>query len=720
MPSQSYPGKSSTGISLVVIAIVIAVASFLIYYATAFRTITWWNSAECSLAAAHLGVMHPPGFLLGTILGWLILKLAVFGSAAFSLNLFAGLIAAITAVFVGLIAGHYLRQSASSVQLSKSGQTLTTASIGAIIGALTLAYSETFWSYATQFNPYIFTVLLTALILWAMIKWSKNTDSAGWILVIALLFGLDFSVHRTNLLMAPGVIIWMLIFSPRSFLSARTWIYGVGGLVLGLAFHLLIIPMAAAKPFLNASSPDTLSGFWDYVSLKQLGGGFLVNFAPRNASLWDVQIMDYLRAFSVNFFSWKGPVPIVGVLPGIFGIVGLISLWRRHTRLAIGMVVLFLLTSVGAILYFNIPADYFRSLFRHYMPSFIIFSIWIAYGIGSLLLYMLNFLKLHGLLNYLLIIVLLLALPGYQIARNYHELDGSKNYFTEDYALNILNNLPEFSILLTFGDNDTFPLWYFQVVEDVRPDITILNNSLLNTTWFIRQSLARQPNLPLGIAPDQIDSLRVTAWSDTTLTIPVEGTPADFNMAEGVELPDTMYLQVSPTVSDKYLMASDQVILSMIRANRWRRPIYVASTGGRSYLSPYLQFEGLAQRVTPVESPPVNRAFLAAKILDHYAYRGYADDDVFIDAATRSMAPNLVIGFVTLADAAYRAGDKEQLDLVKASQAELMPVDRLQPLPGNLENMIKYLDGLELETPIQPDSTISQPDSTVDQPDSTL
>lgn len=712
MSSQSHSVKSHATISIIFITVIVAVASFVFYYLTAFRTVTWWNSAECSLAAAHLGVMHPPGFLLGTILGYVVVKLAVYGSAAFTVNLLAGLAASITAVLVGLMAGHHLRKSYSSIEFPVGGNTLTAVSIGAIVGALTLAYSETFWSYAIQFTPYIFTVLLTALILWALIKWGRNPDSAGWILVAALLFGLDFSVHRTNLLMAPGVIIWMLVISPKSFLSLKIWLYGIVGLALGLAFHLLIIPMAAAKPFLNASSPDTWPGLWDYVSLQQLGGSFLVKLFPRNAPLWDVQVMDYLRAFSVNFFSWKGPVPIVGLLPGVFGIAGLIGLWRRNTRLAIGMIVLFLLTSAGAILYFNIPDNYFRSLFRHYMPSFVIFSVWIAFGIGSLLLYMLKFLRIHGLLSYILIILLILALPGYQIARNYHQLDGSNNYFTQDYALNILNNLPENSILLTFGDNDTFPLWYYQIVEGIRPDVTVLNNSLLNTSWFVRQSLEREPSLPLGIEPAEIDNLSVRAWSDTTIAIPVEDTFGDFNLAEGTELPDTMYLQVLPTMSEQYLLMSDQLILSMIQANRWRRPIYVASTGGVSYLREYTQFEGLVQRLTPVKNPPFNRALIASKILDRYSYRGYADEDVFIDAATRSMAPNLVLGFVTLADAAYRDGDQEQLEMVKARFAELMPVDRLQPLSDYLENMLNYLDGLTPVSPDEPDSTVNQPDST--------
>ncbi len=699
MTLKSPSVKSPLGLSLIFTVAAVGIISFIIYYLTAFRTVTWWDSGEYSLAAATLGVAHPPGCLLGTILGWIVVKLAVCGSAAFSLNLFAGLVASLTAIIVGIIGGFYLNRNLSLVTFSAGGNGFLAAATGAIVGGLTLAFSETFWLYATKFTPYIFTVLFTALIIWAMIKWAecKGGRDVYWLLIITLLFGLDFSVHRTNLLMAPGLIVWMLIFKARTFLSWRTWLFGIIGLAAGLAFHLLVIPMAAAKPFLNASAPDTLSGFWDYVALKQLGGGFLVQFFPRKAAFWDVQVMDYLRAFSANFFSWKGPVPIIGVLPGIFGIIGLIGSWNKNRRLAAGLIVLFLLTSLGAIFYFNIPANFFRSLFRHYMPSFVIFTVWIVFGLGSLIRAMIGLSDKSGRAVWITVLILLAVLPGYQILRNYNRLDGSGNYFAHDYALNIMNNLPQNSILITFGDNDTFPLWYYHIVEGVRPDITILNNSLLNTAWFIRETMYREPDLPLGIEASQIDSLRPIPWADTTIVIPVPGTAADFRLAEGVSLPDSMRLELGPTIADKYIMASDQLLLGLIRNNQWRRPIYLAATGNIPWLKSYLQFEGLAHRLTPVVDPPINRALLAENLLDKYLYRGFADDCVFIDPATRMMDVNYLVSFMMLAQAAYSAGDGTQLDLVKSRMAEVMPLERLEPLPENIEKMMDYLSQMKVE-----------------------
>jgi hypothetical protein len=695
--SKKSPAVTSPlGLSLLLAIVSVAAASFLIYYLTAFRTITWWNSSEYSLAAATLGVAHPPGCLVGTLLGWIAVKLAVCGSSAFAVNLLSGLVASLTAVIVGLISGYYLRKNDSPVALSVSSQGLIAASVGAIIGALTLAYALTFWLYSTKFTPYIFTVLFTALIIWAMIRW-WGTKAPVWLFVITLLFGLDFSVHRTNLLMAPGLIIWILILYPRTFLAWRTWVYGAAGLIVGLGFHLLVIPMAAAKPFLNGNDPSNFSRFWDYVTLQQLGGGFLVNFFPRKAPFWSVQIMDYLRAFSVNFFSWRGPIPIVGLLPGIFGIVGLIRIWKKNRRLAVGLIVLFLLTSLGAILYFNIPANYFRSLFRHYMPSFVIFAVWIAFGVGSLLMACMKSRRRNRFLVYGLIILLFLSMPGHQILKNYNRLDGSDNYFACDYALNMFNTLPENSILITFGDNDTFPLWYYQIVEGIRPDVTVLNTSLLNTQWFVRQSLLREPDLPLGIELPQVGGLSIRIWPDTTIAIPVTGTADDFNLVDGISLPDSMMLHVPPTLSDQYLLIADQLLLNLVQYNQWQRPIYLSAAGGISWLRDYVQPEGVVNRLTPVMNPPVNGSYLTSNLLERCSYRGYAGDDVFLEGTSRTMALNYLTSFFMCAEAAYESGDQEQLDLVRSKMMQLLPPDRLRPWPEHFDSAIEWLNSLEVK-----------------------
>ncbi len=672
-------------------SIVALVVSFIIYYLTAFRTITWWYNSEQALAAVTLGICFPPGCLLGVLGGWVVTKVAFFASDIFALNLFTGLVASLTAIMTMIIAAGTLGRAESPAAMPSSRSGTIPMLYGAMIGALTLAFSETFWRYAVKFTPYMFTAAMTALILWAMIQWWRHADdrsAASWLLVVTLLFGLDVAVHRTNMLLAPGLIVWMLIRRPQTFLSIKTWIFGAAGLIIGLALQLVQIPMAAANPLINASNPDTLTRLWHLVSLKQMGTGWLTIF-PRNAALWDVQAADYLRAFAVNFFNLNGPVPGLGLLPGLLGMLGFIVLWQRNTRLAVALFVLFLFGSLGAILYFNIPADYWRSMFRHYMPSFVIFAVFIAYGIGSLMFGIQSLVKRRGAWITAVIGIVLLAIPAQQLARNYHELDDSKNYFAYDFAHNILAGLDDNAIVVTFGDNDTFPLWYLQGVDDIRADAVVLNLSLLNTPWYVHQIMRRYPDLPIGFTADQVDSLRPIAWSDSVIAVQVDAIPAQFDLPETTALPDTAYLTVSPTMQDKYLLVQDQVLMNIIRNNRFRRPIYFATTGrAMAGMQDHFRFEGMSYRLMPDTNQPIPIDILHRNLFDRFAFRGYADPDVIIDDVARNNGRNYLSAFLQLAMAYDADGDTAMAGQTIDRMLTVVPPDRLRPLPPQIDSAI--------------------------------
>src|SRR6266705_2456035 len=95
-------------------------------------------------------------------------------------------------------------------------------------------------------------------------------------------------------------------------------------------------PGSAASP-LAIGDPSTVSRWWDYVSLKQLGGGFLVQFFPRNAPFWSVQVADLLRVIGANVLSWTGTMGVLGALPAVAAVGGFVALWNRQRRLALAL-----------------------------------------------------------------------------------------------------------------------------------------------------------------------------------------------------------------------------------------------------------------------------------------------------------------------------------------------------------------------------------------------
>ncbi len=532
---------------------------------------------------------------------------------------------------------------------------------------------------------------MTALILWAMLKWWEVADrkeALKWLFVVAVLFGLDFSVHRTNAILLPGLAVWLGLRRPRTFISARAWLYGVAGLVCGLAFHFLIIPMAAANPVINGNDPSNLGRFWEYVTLKQYGGGFLVNLFPRKAPFWSHQIVDYMKALGENFFYVDGKLAVVGLLPCLLGLMGLVTLWRRSWRLGAGVLAVFTCSSLGLVFYLNIPGEFFRAFARHYLPSFVIIGFLIVYGARSLTILFAGKRGIGGLLLTVAAVLLVGASAANQILSRYVSVDNSYNRMADDSARNYLKGLDENAILFTAGDTDTWLPLYLQVAEGYRDDVTICNMNLLNTSWFVRTLLEREPEFPLKLTPEQLSEFTPTVWQDSTVMIPAEREE------------DTLEVLVQGTNFGDYqvLMVSDQLLLEIIRENHWRRPIYF--TYPPRWLTPHLRYEGMVLRLMPLQEAALDTELLRRNLLENYGYGGYDDASIPLEQPAVGTAMNLMKAFVSLAMEDLKSDDLESYRQVIEKMDELFPVERIE----RPDHVKAFLEQLEAEAERQADS----------------
>lgn len=662
-----FQSKTAYGFAAVV------AASAIVYWLTAYPTITWWDSSSLSLAAVTLGIGTVPGSFLLTVLGWLVTRLPLGLAPAYVLNLFAGLLAALATGLAYLVTLRLIRL-ANHRDTNPADHSDGVAVVGSALGALTLAFGVTLWQHAVKLTPYVLTVVFTGMILLAMLRWWRDAaedDAWRWLLVLGVLFGLDFSVHRTNLLLLPPLLVWILLRHPRTLFSWRAWLSGVGGTMAGLAFHLLIIPRAAADPALNFGNPSNWSGFYDYVSLAQYGGGFLVQFFPRHAAFWSVQVWDLVRAIGTNFFNMHGPLGPLGALPGLFGLWGVGLLWRRGGLGRAWLALLFVHAAV-TILYFNIPANFFRPFTRHYLPVLLSFAVTVAYGVTATLRRLVELNWGRERITLALSAVLLAVAPLAQLGRNWAMVDGSDHYFTEDYATNALLGAPRDAILFTQGDNDTWPLWYVQAAQGLRPDVDVINLPLTNTDWFVEQLVRRDPSFPIALSAEQRRALAPRHWTDTTLIIP----------SSGAEATDSIALHVAPTTGGQGVLRQDLIVLQILEDNQWRRPLCFAMTvapQAYAWLEPYRRLEGLCWRIVLVEHPAPDLTMLRADFLEAYRYRGYADDRVVLDDVTRTMAQQYYVGFVVLGRAANRGGEPASCQEIYDAMVRLLPPRRLEP-----------------------------------------
>ncbi|HVP14750.1 MAG TPA: DUF2723 domain-containing protein [Terriglobales bacterium] len=636
-------------------ALVAGLVALIVYAATAARTITWWEGSSYPLAAVTLGIDGAPGSLLLTLIGWTVTRIPVAHPIAFQLNLVAALIAAFTAA---LVAGLAARLAARDEAVGRAE-----VAAGALAGCV-FALGPSMWTNAVRFAPYGLSALFTALLLATAMSWWRRAgdrDATAWLFLLALLVGSDLSVHRTNLLLAPGLLAWVALRRPGVLARPRPWIASLAGLALGLAFHLLLIPLSRRDPPFDIGEPRDLARWWDYVSLNMHGGGFLVNLFPRRADLFRVQLADYAHYLRLGLAP-GGPGAALGLASALLLAIGLLVMLRRDPRRTAGLLALYLCASLGAVLYFNLPAHYFRVMDRHYIPSFVLLAPFLAAGAAALLR---RAAALPGAAGRVAMPVLLVALALLPFALGRAGLatcDFSRMRFAETYTRDVLEPLAPHAILLTNGDNDSFPPWYLQQAERVRRDVTVINVPLLNTDWYLAQLGRRDPDLRLLASRCRVDE----GVRDSVVVLPV-ASDADAGLPAGSPIPTSVVLRPGNTHLDfsgehaAGLLQHDRAAIELLRLVRWRRPLYLALTigpGVLDWLRPCARLEGMAYRLVPSTNPEAwDLARARTALLSRVRYAGMADRSMPVPYDSRPMLSNYVAALGSLAEGQLRRGD---------------------------------------------------------------
>lgn len=321
-------------------------------------------------------------------------------------------------------------------------------------------------------------------------------------------------------------------------------------------------------------------------------------------------------------------------LPLLLGILGMLWQIRRGKR---GkqqwniVALLFFMTGLAIVLYLNQTVMEPRERDYAYAGSFYVFAIWVGMGVAELN----NLLKHFVRKNYCVIATALIALivPIQMVSQTWDDHDRSNRYICRDFGANYLNTMQDKGnpIILTSGDNDTFPLWYNQEVEGVRTDARVCNMSYAQTDWYIDQLKRPAYNSP---------SLPIT-WERKQYT---EGT----NEIVPIEPNDSITLQYgqrSMTIlldGLNHLAKSDLLIIEMLSHTQANRPIYTSiNTCGNTlpYLRDHLVLEGLAYRVVPENAGKlIDIERLYDNIMNKYKYGGLSKQGLYVDDDAMGMA----------------------------------------------------------------------------------
>jgi len=424
-------------------------------------------------------------------------------------------------------------------------------------------------------------------------------------------------------------------------------------------------------------------------------------------------------------------------LPLLFGLVGMFYQYNRGQKgkesFAVTMM-LFVFTGIAIIVYLNQYPNQPRERDYAYAGSFYAFAIWIGLAVPAFYSVVKKIIK--GVPGAVLVTAVSLVLvPGILASENWDDHDRSGRYMTRDYAINYLESCAPNSILLTYGDNDTFPLWYVQEVEGVRPDVKIVNLSYLGMDWYISQQQMKTYDadpIPFSFEKDDYymgrmdvvlfneridgaidlsEAMDFLKSDDTRTKVRVNtGNMMDFLPSRSFYIPvdkqkvletGTVQPEDSALIADRiqfsikknFLTKSETAVLNMVAANNWERPIYVDHSlihTGHIFFTDWLQFEGLAYRLVPIKAQPsiytghINTDILYENVMNEFVWGNVNDPDIFLDEYNKKSI-NIIQArqmFARLAEALNKEGENDRAVEVVDKMFELFPDERI-PLTFN-------------------------------------
>jgi Protein of unknown function (DUF2723) len=587
---------------------------FLVYFLTLAPTTAFWDTSEYIAAAKVLGIPHPPGNPLFTILAHTFGLLPLAKSYAERINLFAAVTSAGAAGFWFLVAERWLRGI-----VTNRWARYAAAFGGVLVGAT----SWSVWNQSTV-NEKVYTVSLfsIALVMWLVVRWGDDAPGPHrdrWLVLIAYVLALTSTNHLMGLLAVPALVVYVLWTDWRVLTRPPVLIGVVVAAVVGISLNYLWLPIRAGQyPPINEGEPV---GFFsqalsDVLNRVQYGKPALdqrqASFAAQLANFWQYFSWQFAR-------DWGRFSGVATALFSVLGLSGLWALWKSDRRAGIAGVALLGTLSVGLVYYMNFKYGFSQypdqaSLPREvrerdyfFIGSFAIYGAFVACGLGALMQGIVEALRDRGTeLNRWLAASPVLALAFIPLAGNHITASRAHETMARDFAYDILQSVEPYGILITAGDNDTFPLWYAQEVEGIRPDVTLANLSLMNTEWHLRQLRRREtpPFDPTKAAP---------LWR-TFRVPPRPTTPVlKLSQAEVDSLPEAMQVPANGGLTfdslqirfgQDVLLRQDLATIFLIRDNMGKRPVFFSwSDGGYPDqtlgLSAYLLTHGFVRKLMP-------------------------------------------------------------------------------------------------------------------------
>jgi hypothetical protein len=644
------------------------VAVFVIYIATLSPTTAFWDTSEYIAAAKVLGIPHPPGNPLFIILAHSFGLLPLAASYAVRINLFAAVTSAAAAGLWFLVAERWVRGIVRTRWARYAA-----AFGGVLVGATswTVWNQSTVNEKVYTVSLLSIALVMWLVVRWGDDEAGPHRDR--WLVLIAYVLALTSANHLMGFLALPALLIyvvwtdWRTVTRPWAIVTFYALLLAVsgkwidllhpgsaeGGLVLlvslgvagyalwrsprdplvylgllavivGVSLNYVWLPLRSAQyPPINEGEPVGFlsQALQDVLNRVQYGKPPLserqASFTGQLGTFWQYYSWQFAR-------DWGRLAGVATAIFSVLGLSGLWALWKSDRRAGLAAVALVGTLSVGLVYYMNFKYGFSQypdqpSLPREvrerdyfFIGSFAVYGTFVACGLGALMQSIVDGLRDRGTVaSRWAAASPVLALAFVPLLGNRLTASRAHETMARDFAYDMLNSIEPYGILITAGDNDTFPLWYAQEVEGIRPDVTLANLSLMNTEWHLRQ-LARRKTPKFD--PARADP----SWRSYPVPPPPSSPALKLSPKEVDSLPEAMQVPAKGGIAfdslqirfgQDVLLRQDLAAIFLIRDNKGVRPVYFSwSDGGYPDqtlgLSPYLVTHGFVRKLMPAPVQP--------------------------------------------------------------------------------------------------------------------
>ncbi len=707
-----------------IIAISIFISTLIVYLLTNAKTMSFWDSGEYATCISILGIPHPPGNPFYIFIGR--------AFAVIANGIPHALVASSMSSFMGAFSIMLVYLYTVKIVSMFDKSPFRNAFAG-IMAALLSAYSFTFWTNSIEAEVNVGILFIDNLVIYLTMLWvekSEDFSKQNILLLIVYIFFLGFCIHQTCLQIAPAVLFvavypmliqsikngtfWirtvaylLLVFLAyvifKSFavnmqipdlgkyafvtivlglmyyhlhgkIENRVWLMGILMVLVGLSPHIYLLVRSQLRPFVNEGDPRNLTMFLDYILRRQYG---VTSFMERRATMSYQFDYHFLRYFGWQWFdgptlaSWfhssANVIKFIGnLLVTVLGFFGIYHIANKNRHAFAYFFSFFFMASIAMVFIINLSDAEVRDRDYFFNLAYNLWAVWMAIGTIGLL----QLVEKKKILA-VIIAILLFALPVVNMASQYKVHDRSQEFMALDYGMNFLNSLEKNAIIFTNGDNDTFPLWYNQAVQDpnsreyihperntypdqearsaiktamvfknselkgIRKDVTIANLSLLNTPWYWHQ-LEDHEGVLFHMASDEMDNIQPIQLPQD-MSVEIKGPRPEMNFSINYKKGQVLYVK-------------DLAVIQIIKENYGKRPIYFAVTCAElTGFDSHLRNIGMADRVvTESGQDMIDGPVLELNATKVYSYRSIEDNNVFKDDNMTRLINNYGAAFMRL------------------------------------------------------------------------